>query len=234
MANQQIDLLQLFQSVAGALQQNQSTLNRADTYNHDHGDHMVQTFNVIVDALQKKQGATPAAQLKYASAQVGKQVKSGSGQLYAKSLSQAASQYKGTEINLQTILPLIQLLLGGSTSSSGGDLLTSILSALGGAQTTRTTQTTQGSDLGSLLGGLMGGAQTSRTTQSNQGMDLGGLLGSLLGGQTQQQSGSGDLLGSLAKVLLSGTAVASTPHRAQSGEIVTNTILQALGKMINQ
>jgi len=230
MANQQIDLLKLFQSVAGALQQNQSTLNKVDTYNHNHGDSMVQTFNVIVDAMQKKKNAAPAAQLAYASSQVGKQVKTGSGQLYAQNLSKAASQYKGIEINLQTILPLIQLLLGGSTSSSGGDLLTSILAALGGTQSGSSSQ----SGLGGLLGGLLGGTQSTRTTQSSQGIDLGGLLGTLLSGQTQQQSGSGDILGSLAKVLLNGTAVASTPHRAQSGEIITNTILQALGKMVNQ
>ena len=50
MTNSQIDLLKLFQAAAGALQQNQSTLNQADTYNHDHGDNMVNTFNTIVQA----------------------------------------------------------------------------------------------------------------------------------------------------------------------------------------
>jgi len=262
MANQQqIDLLKLFQAVAGSLQQNQAALNKADTYNHNHGDSMVQTFNVIVDALQKKQNASPAAQLAYAGRQVGQQVNTGSGQLYAKNLTQAATQFKGTKLNLQTILPLIQLLLGGSSSNSG-DLLTSILSALGGAQsgsasqsglgglmggllggtqTQRPTQTSQSADLGGLLGTLLGGSQptrrttaTSRTAPSSQQVDLGGLLGTLLGSQTQQRSGSGDMLGSLAKVLLGGTAVAQTPHRAQSGEIVTNAILQALGKMVSQ
>jgi len=46
-SSQGIDLVQLFGAAAQALAANQSALNQADTLNGDHGDNMVQTFNLI-------------------------------------------------------------------------------------------------------------------------------------------------------------------------------------------
>ena len=40
-ASKSIDLSKLFGSVAKTMAQNKADLNAADTYNHDHGDHMV-------------------------------------------------------------------------------------------------------------------------------------------------------------------------------------------------
>ena len=51
MANSPIDLSQVFLAVQGALAQNQTNLNQADTYNHDHGNNMVHTFDVITQLL---------------------------------------------------------------------------------------------------------------------------------------------------------------------------------------
>lgn len=42
-----IDLLKMFQGVTWQLQKNKESLNQADEYNHDHGDNMVETFEVI-------------------------------------------------------------------------------------------------------------------------------------------------------------------------------------------
>ena len=58
MANQPniLDLANLFQTVTGTLSQNRETLNEADTYNHDHGDNMVDTFEVITQAMKEKKG----------------------------------------------------------------------------------------------------------------------------------------------------------------------------------
>jgi len=211
MTNGQIDLLKLFQAAAGALQQNQSALNQADTYNHDHGDNMVSTFNTIVQALQQKQDAKPAAQLKYVSRQLDQNATSGSGKTYAQGFAQAAGHFKGTEITLESILPLIQMILGGGQATtkkgSSADLIRSI------------------------LGGLTGGG----AGQSGQGLDLGGLLGGLLGDQSSSSSNTGgDLLGSLIGGLVGNSQMADSAPHTQSGQIVTGSILQALSQLLGQ
>jgi hypothetical protein len=115
MANQGkgIDLFTLFQGVMGQLQNNKDELNRADDYNHDHGDNMVDTFYMITQAMKEKQGASPAEQLAYAS-QVLKEKQSGSSRLYADGLSQAAQQFQGQkQVTSNNAMTLIQSLLGG-------------------------------------------------------------------------------------------------------------------------
>ncbi|MBX3002830.1 MAG: hypothetical protein KF828_02670, partial [Anaerolineales bacterium] len=109
MSNNEINLGPLFAQVAKSLVQQQSQLNKADTQNHDHGDNMVQVFKTITEAVEQKQGSSQASQLGYA-AELLAQQNSGSAQLYAKGLQQAASQFKGQNIDAGNILQLIQLL----------------------------------------------------------------------------------------------------------------------------
>ena len=61
MAQTGVDLTKIFQSVTQTLAQNQQALNDADDRNHDHGTNMVQTFQTITGALQKKTGSSPNA-----------------------------------------------------------------------------------------------------------------------------------------------------------------------------
>jgi hypothetical protein len=63
----QIDLISVFKAVTETLQENQTNLNEADTYNHDHGDNMVQTFQTITKAAANSKTKTPSAQLASAS-----------------------------------------------------------------------------------------------------------------------------------------------------------------------
>jgi len=53
MAQSNVDLANLFQAVTQSLVENQQALDQADTYNRDHGDNMVKTFQTITGALQK-------------------------------------------------------------------------------------------------------------------------------------------------------------------------------------
>ncbi len=106
-----IDLLSLFKSVTGTLQDNRESLNKADEYNANHGDNMVEIFDVITQAISKKGGADPADQLAYASQLLGKK-KSGSAQAYAQGLSQASNQFQGKKVTQDNAMQLIQTLLG--------------------------------------------------------------------------------------------------------------------------
>ena len=105
-----VDLGNLFNSVIGTLAKNKKGLNKADTNNHDHGDNMVNIFELITKAIKEKQGVDPAIQLSYA-AQVIRDQKIGSAQLYAKGLSQASQQFQGKQINSDNVMTLIPTLL---------------------------------------------------------------------------------------------------------------------------
>jgi hypothetical protein len=235
MANNNALLSSLFQAVTNTLVENQQALDQADDQNHDHGTNMVRTFQTITNSIEKKQNLPASDALAYAAKQVSKNTTSGSGQLYAQGLANAATQFKGQTINPKSAISLLQTLIGGgqpvqqqSAQSGGGDLLGSLLGGLTGGGQPMQQQTTQsggGDLLGSLLGGLTGGGQSeqqSQTTQSGGGDLLGSLLGGLTGGgQTQQQSqspqsGGGDLLGSLLGGLTGGGNSQTNPSSGQA------------------
>lgn len=238
-ATKAIDLSKLFGTVAKTLTQNKTSLNEADTYNHDHGDHMVEIFEVITQAMKEKANLAPADQLAYASQLLRAKSQSGSAQLYADNLSTAASQFKGTNaITGDTAMTLIQTLLGASGSvpaqsqGGSGDLLGSLLGGLTGAQqpAAQTQSGGAGGDLlGNLLGGLTGNAPAEN--QAGGGIDIGTLLNAGMAFAQSKQSG-GSNLDAILNAVVSSSSMANSSHRSQSGALVANTLMQAVGKML--
>jgi hypothetical protein len=214
MSNQtrQIDLGKLFQTVAGTMAENKQQLNKADTYNHDHGDNMVEVFNVISQAMQEKKDADPADQLAYAS-QLLRQRKSGSAQVYAQGLSQASKEFKGqSQVTTADAMKLIQSLLGGGQAASG--------QPLGGV----------GDLLGTLLGGASGAATSAQGQQTPGGLDVGDLLNAGMAFMDTKSKG-GSTMEAIVNALVSGSAMADSAHRSQSGALVVNSLLQAISGM---
>src|SRR6476661_9760391 len=129
--NQGTDLSAIFNAAAQALAANQSSLNQADTANQNHGDNMVQAFSMIAQAMASQRGASPSAQLQQASEVLAQNATSGSGQLYAQGLAQAAQQFQGqSSVTPDNAMQLIQSLLGGGQASApqgGAGLLGSLL-----------------------------------------------------------------------------------------------------------
>ena len=245
MASEQIDLLSLFGQATKQLKKSQTTLNQADTYNHDHGDHMVEIFDVITQAMKAKKNAEPADQLEYAAQLLRKKTSSGSSTVYANGLEQAAKQVLGKELNISTIMAIIQALMGTkqpSGQAGGGDALGSLLGQLlggAGGQTTgsRTGQSAGGDVLGDLMGSLLGGSGSASGSNagsgSGQGFELSDLLGAGMEYMSAKQSGKSDLE-AITGALVNGSTMAQEPHRAQSGEVVTNALLAALTKMMQK
>jgi hypothetical protein len=238
----QLNLVNLFQSVAGSLTTQKENLNNADTYNHDHGDNMVQVFNVISQAMQAKQNAAPADQLAYAS-ELLRQQQSGSAQLYAQGLSQASKEFKSQrQVTPGNAINLIQALLGGGQAStvqpqSGlGDMLGSLLG--GGTAAAQQPQSGQASSaqsqggLGNLLGSLLGGETTTTQQPQNQqattGLDVGDLLNAGMAYMNIKSQG-GNNMQAIVNALVSGSAMGNSQHRSQSGALVVNSLLQAIG-----
>ncbi len=209
----QLDLAGLFQAVASAIADNRQNLNQADIFNHDHGDNMVQVFELISKAMQQRKNADPASQLAHAS-QLLSQQKSGSAQVYAQGLSQAANEFKGqTQISPEETLKLIQSLMGGgqaptnAPSSATGDLLNTMLGGLGKSA---------------------GGSQTQAGSSEINATDL---LNAGMAFLNAKQGGSSNL-DALVKALVSDSAMSQSEHRAQSGALVAGSILQAISMLM--
>ena len=236
MAQQPIDLLSLFSQVSKTMDKNRTSLNKADTYNHDHGDHMVEIFDVITRAMKEKKNADPADQLEYAAAILRRQSQSGSGKLYAEGLNKAAKQVSGRELNANTIMSMMQTIFGGGQAparkqttrqpAGSGDMLGSLLGSLvGGGNASQQSGGALGDILGSLTGAGSSGAQ--------DGLDLGDLLGAGMSFLSAKQGGKSNLE-ALTGALVSGTQMASSPHRQQSSQLVTQTLLKGLSAMLSQ
>jgi hypothetical protein len=234
MASGTIDLGSIFKQVSKTLQQNQNSLNEADTYNHDHGDHMVEIFDVITQAMKEKKSADPADQLEYAASLLRKKSNSGSSTIYADGLTKAAKQVTGKDIDISTVLSILTTILGASgskinkSSAGSGGLLDSLLGQMAGSSSA---ESQSGDLLGSLLGQLAGGSTAS--AQDDDGIDLGDLLSAGMSYMNAKQSGKSGL-DALTGALVNNSQVASSStHRAQSTELVTSTVLDALTSMLN-
>lgn len=213
MTPNQINLFSVFKSVTDALQQNQNQLNNADTYNHDHGDNMVEIFDIVTKAVKEKQNLTPAEQLEYA-AQLLRNKQSGSAQYYTQSLDQASQELQGSKsLTADNAMTLLKTLLGGgqaSTQSAGpvGEILGSLLSNLSGTNASTSQETSNTMDWESLAAAGMEFLQSKQEGQ--------------------------DTMSSLMDALMTEKGTQQAPYRKQSGTIVANTIMQALGSMLNK
>lgn len=232
MANNQIDLFSLFNQVTKTVKDNKTSLNEADSYNHDHGDHMVEIFEVITKAVKEKNNADPADQLEYAASLLRQKAKSGSGKLYAQGLNEAAKTMVGKDLNAGSVMSMMQTILGAGEApakkpAASGDVLGSLLGSLAGGG--KTDANSGGMDLGGLLGALTG----SETPNAQEGLDIGDLLGAGMSFLSAKQGGKSNLE-AITGALVSGSQMATSPDREQSSQLVTSTLLKSLTKMLSK
>jgi len=198
-----INLLDLFNTASQAIQQNKDQLNKADNYNGNHGDNMVEIFEVITQAMKEKKSADAPTQLEYAADLLRKKTNSGSANVLAGGLAQAAKEVTGKDLDLGSALGVLTTVLnggqGGSNATASSDLLGSLVSGLVGGGESKSSSKQEGPDWLSLGMNLLQGAQAS-------GLDL----------------------GELASSLVSGTEMGKSEHRSQSGQLITNAVLQML------
>jgi hypothetical protein len=203
-----IDLVKLFGTVASNLGEQRETLNKADTYNNDHGDHMVEIFEVVTQAMKEKRNADPADQLAYAS-EILRRKQSGSAQVYANGFAQAAQQFQGQSVTEDNAGMLVQSLLGGGQVSPQGG-------------------SGSGDMLGALLGSLTGGQGQGQA--ADDGLDIGDLLNAGMAFMNSKQQGDSNAEAAI-EALMSASPLGQTQHRKESGAMVANTLMQVLGSM---
>ncbi len=209
---QNIDLNAIFQTVTQQLAQKKDDLNAADTYNHNHGDHMVQIFELVQNAVSQKSNQPASDQLAYASKLVEQQAESGSAALYAKGLSNAASNLKGKDLSPETI----------------SDLVKGIMNVDQSATPPQPEQNNAGL-LGSLLSGLTG---KSSNEDSNQQIGVDELLRAGLAFYQSKQEGDTNSE-AIMDALMAASPMGQSAHRSQSGALVAQTIMN-FAKNFNQ
>lgn len=208
---QNLDLSTLFKTVTETLTKEQSSLNEADTYNHDHGDHMVQIFNLIQSAVEKKSDAPVADQLAYASKEVEKKAESGSGQLYAQGLANAAKNLTGSELTPDNIGVLVKSLLSVDTPEEKQEATDSGL-------------------LGGLLSSLTGKGNSS---EADQKLDMDDLLRAGLAFYQSKQGGESNTE-AVMDALLAASPMGQTASRSQSGSLVASTLMNVAQSFIKK
>jgi hypothetical protein len=192
----------MFNMTAKTLAANRTTLNQADSENQNHGDNMAQAFKIISQAMARQKGAPPSEQLRYASEYLAQNANNGSAHVYSEGLARAAQQFQGQQaVTPDNALLLIQSLLAGGQQSS----------PQGGAD---------------LLGSLLG----SQQPQQPEGIDLAALLSAGMTFMSAKQQGQ-DTVQAALSALMSAGPMAQRPHRQQSGQLVANTLLQAVAAM---
>ena len=198
-----LDLNTIFQAVTQQLSEKKVKLNEADTYNHNHGDNMVQIFNLVQQAVAEKADKPVSEQLNYAGKVVEQNANSGSAALYAQGLSKASENLKGESLSSDMLSMLVQSLLGTNQPRPQAK-----------------PQPKQGF-LGSLLAGLFGKTQSQ---SSEQQLGLDDLL--QLGQAFMQGQQEGDGLSQEAlQALLTGSPMGESDHRKESGSLVASTIM---------
>jgi hypothetical protein len=208
MANS-IDLQTIFNTVTQQLAEKKDTLNEADSYNHNHGDHMVKIFNLVQNAVAQNSDKPVEEQLSYASKEVQEKGDSGSAALYAQGLSKAAERFSGKELNENTI----------------GLLLQSLFSA---EKPEEKPQSQDNDIVGSLLSSFMG--QSNNATQTDQSFGFDDILQAGLTFYQSKQNGDTNME-AIKDAILSGSPMRKTPHREQSASIVTSTIMNLVGNL---
>ena len=205
------DLSSLFGVAAQALAANQGALNQADAQNGNHGDKMVQMFNMLTQVMGEQKGASPTQQLNNASQYLSQHATSGSSKVYAQGLAQAAQQFQGQKsINPDNAMMLVQSLLGGGQLAPQQQM--------GG-----------GADL---LGSLLGAVTQSQQPQQQQdnGIDAGDLLSAGMAFMNAKNQGQDNLQAGLSALMAAGP-LGQSSHRHQSGQVVGNALMQAISAM---
>lgn len=206
-----INLDQLFQSAATVLAQDQATFNQSDPFNANHGDHMLQIFQVASQAARQKAGAGLAEAMEYASQALAEQSGNGSAQVYAHGLAQMAQQFRNYTVTLDDLVVYVQ----GVTKEERPD-------------SSQEAQPKSADVLKALLAGLSGWQRVESGQSLTEGrLDMGYLFELGIAYMQAKQRG-GTRLEVLADAAASASPLSNVPHRYQSGKVALLALLQAM------
>ena len=203
------ELAIFFNAVEDALKQNQAAFNQADPYNANHGDHMVEIFQVAAHTAGDKSESDLAETMAYAGKNLLALDQNGSAQVYGQGLVQFGEQFRQHNISLEDLVFYIKGHLSGRDGEKGDNA---------------------GNTLKALVAGLTAWKQVVEPdTGGKDGLNMGVLfeLG-IIYMQAKQRGGSRAEI--LADAAASASPLSSEDYRYQSGKLAIQALLEAMSQ----
>ncbi len=217
--NSSLALAPVFAAVGQALLENRDRLNQSDPVNGNHGDHVVEIFQIATQAAAEKPEASLAESLDNAAARLEVLQDNASAQIYARGLRQIAEQTRIHQVSLEELAATIQEALRDEKSARAFE------------QASMATART-GEVMKCLLSGLAG---WNRLEEGKPGspdpLDLGAMLEfgmAYIQAKNRANEHGGERAGILADAAASASPLGKYPHRYESGVIAIQALLKAL------
>lgn len=218
--NNSLNLSYLFQSAKERLIARQEELNQADTYNGNHGDHMVEIFDVAVQAAGQASSESLSGGMQRAGEMLSELSDNGSAQVYAQGLTEFSQAFARHQISLEELVAYVRGLLRqerppAQESGVVGD-------------SAETIQSSPAQVLKSLVDGLNGWRQSgSERNSPRKDLDMGALfeLGMIY---MQAKRSGGSRLEVISEAAVSASPLSLVPHRYLSGKFAISALLDAM------
>ena len=208
-------LTEVFSSIALKLAEQREALNALDVINHNHGDHMVEIFQVATRAAGEDEGASLGVAMERGAELLRRMTDNGSAQVYGRGLRLLAAQLRQRQIELENLLPVVQGYLRQEKqnvedgSPGSGEVLKGLMAAL--------------AEWDQLEAEQDRGAEKKPFA----GVGMGYLFGMGMAYLQAKEKG-GDRLDVLSETIVSASPLGKTPYRHASGVIAVRALLQAL------
>ena len=211
-----IELAPLFQAVVDVMMQNRGAFNEADAYNANHGDNMVEIFELATRAAREKGGESLSSAMRDAADSLSRLEENGSAQVYANGLYAFGDQFAEGDIDLgDDLVRYVQVVLQYDENESGP------------VSTPASGETKSGDVLKALLAGLAGWQGMERGDSKTSLLDVSYLF-DLGVSYMQAKARGGSKAEIIANAAVSVSPLDNVPHRAESGVLVIQTLLEAI------
>ena len=212
------ELERLFSAVEQALAANRLALNAADPFNANHGDHMVAVFQAAVQSARSHPEFDLPQAMRAAAESLAALPDNGSARLYAGGLEHLAAQFQAYGVTTPDLLAYVRSTLASKPAEG----------AVAAVQPEKPADPKSGQVLKSLMAGLAAWsrAESGKPVDGNP-LDMGTLFEFGMAYMQARQRG-GTRLQVLADAACSVSPLSQVPHRAESGRIAIQALLQAM------
>jgi len=212
MGTASIDYLQISQAVLSVVQAKQGSLNRADSINQNHGDHLVEIWQTVQVALTSAKNLPVPEGLRLAADAVGRLPTNGSVPFYRHMLLDLADEIVKGKIDDAGVLRSASRLVHPTPEMLRG---------------------TTSSLRGMFRGVLRRTGDMLNLNQMADQLGVGGLFTSGLN-LVNGVSSEGALLDAAVALLIQRSPLAAVPHRAKGGQVVLRAVILDLDRQAQQ
>jgi hypothetical protein len=207
----------VFQAAEEALSRQREALNQADPSNANHGDHMLEIFQVATRAAQSLPLASLPEALEQASRLLAQLGDNASAQVYARGLEQFGRAFRDHQVEIDDLAGYVQNIVQAPPvgDNTGGQMAVPVKGDRGAEV------------LKALVSGLAAWDQVENgKIPSEKGVDVSYLfeLGMIY---MQAKSQGGSRLDVLTEAAVNASPLSRVPHRLQSGRLAFHALLQA-------